>query len=179
MTMTTTTTTRTPLAGHATVIEPTADPAEALVRAGLDWSVSRRPLWYTGSGNGSKPVKVPGRFAIVRDDTGDCLGTTTGAYHPLQNVDAFRWAAGLGEFAFGGATRDGAQTYLGVKLDEKFQMAGDEVGPRDHHPHPRVLLQSNAPGQEHGARGLDVTPHGRPRRPDGPRRASRRRPLGA
>lgn len=108
---------RSPLAGHATVVAETDDPREALVAAGLDWTVSTRPLWFTGRANKSKPVKVPRHFAVVRDDEETLLGTVTEGWTPVQNLDAFEWARGLGTFTFAGALRGGRSIYLGVRLD--------------------------------------------------------------
>lgn len=116
---------RSPLAGHAVVVEPTRDPHEAIARAGLDWTVSKRPLWFTGKANKSKPVKVADRFAVVRDDTEQLLGTVRGGYTPVQNADAFDWAAGLGDFVFAGSLRHDGQVYLGVELERKLDLAGD------------------------------------------------------
>lgn len=116
---------RSPMAGHATVIDRTQDPVEAITRAGLDWSVSKRPLWFTGKSNGSKPIKVAGHFATVRDDSERLLGTVKAGYTPVQNAEAFAWADGLGDFVFAGAMRDGAQTYLGVELRQGLELAGD------------------------------------------------------
>lgn len=116
---------RSPLAGHATVLEPTRDPAEAMRLAGLDWTVEKRPLWFTGKGNGSKPVKVKDHFATVKVGAEQLLGTVRGGYTPVQNADAFTWAQDLGDFVFAGSLRDGGQTYVGVKMDLPTTMAGD------------------------------------------------------
>lgn len=117
---------RTPLGGHASQIDPTTSAEEALRRAGLDWEVQRRPLWYTGVSNRGKPVKVPGQYVTVRTDTEAFLGTVTERYTVMQNAEAFSWADGLGEYAFGGALRDGGQVYLGVKLDT-VDVIGDKT----------------------------------------------------
>jgi hypothetical protein len=117
---------RTPMSGHATVVEATSSLDEALAHAGLDYTVTKRPLWYTGTGKGSKPVKVDGQFAVVREDNGAFLGAVTGRYTPVQNRESFGWAEGLGEFVFGGAMAGGASAYLGVRLDEKVSLAGDD-----------------------------------------------------
>lgn len=118
---------RTPLAGHAKVITATKDPSEAIKAAGLDYTVSKRPLWFTGKDNGSKPVKVADMFGIVSDGPDAKLfGCVKKGYTVVQNEQAFEWAAGLGEFTFGGSVKNGSQIYLGVKLDRKPIMGGDE-----------------------------------------------------
>jgi phage/plasmid-like protein (TIGR03299 family) len=117
---------RSPMAGHATVLAESLDTAEeALIAAGLDWQVEKRPLWFTGIGKGSKPVKVDGQFATVRADTGEFLGAVTDRYGVVQNAEAFSWADGLGKYVFGGSLYGGKQVYMGVELKTVI-MGGDE-----------------------------------------------------
>lgn len=117
---------RTPFAGHAKVITGTDSAAEAVQAAGLDYTVSKRPLWFTGKNNGSKPVKVADEFGVVLDGENERLfGTVKKGYTIVQNAEAFTWAEGLGEFQFGGSMKHGGQIYLGVKLDRHPVMGGD------------------------------------------------------
>ena len=61
---------------------PTID--EAIRLAGLNWTVSVKPLVIGESG-----IAVPAN-AVVRDD-GSVIGVVGGNFTPLQNLDAFRW----------------------------------------------------------------------------------------
>lgn len=103
-----------------------ATAAEAIAAAGLDWTVSKRPAWFTGKGNGSKPVKIPNAFAIVKDDTEQYLGTVGKQYHAIQNIEAFDWADLVtGEYVAGGAMRSDRNVYLIKKLGETIIAGGD------------------------------------------------------
>ena len=115
------------MAGHASVLNPPAKTAEeAIARSGLGWTVSKRPLWFTSSPKkGSKPCKVADRFAVVRDDTEQMLGSVRAGYTPVQNEQAFAWADGLGEFTFAGEMVKGGQVYIGVQLPRSLNLAGD------------------------------------------------------
>lgn len=55
----------------------------AIERAGLNWEVSKEPLFIEGG------RKVKDHFGIVRCDTSNVLGVVKKNYIPLQNRDAF------------------------------------------------------------------------------------------
>jgi phage/plasmid-like protein (TIGR03299 family) len=58
---------------------------EAIVCAGLDWTVERKRLVLEGT-----DTKVPA-FANVRSTDSSILGVVGTGYRPVQNVDAFKW----------------------------------------------------------------------------------------
>lgn len=70
-----------------------ASGAEALELAGLNWSVEKIPMFledgrrveFRNVYEKHERISVPG--AIVRQDTGDILGTVGGQYFPYQNAD--------------------------------------------------------------------------------------------
>lgn len=64
---------------------------EALEKGGLDWTVSKHPLYTTYEG---KKVLVPGRFATVRSD-GYPLGVVGKSYQLVQNIDALNFMDAL------------------------------------------------------------------------------------
>ena len=54
----------------------------------LDWTVSQRPLYFTG--NDGQPVKWEEKVAVVRDDNGRCLGSVSPNYETMQNSDLLK-----------------------------------------------------------------------------------------
>lgn len=104
-----------------------ASAEEAIVAAGLDWTVSKRPLWFTGKSNGSKPRKIEGSFAMVKDDDEQYLGTVGKQYHGIDNREAFGWADLVpGKYVAGGAMRTNRQVYLIKQLDTPLVAGTDE-----------------------------------------------------
>lgn len=71
--------TRPPLWQHRML--PQDGEGDLLQRLGLDWTVSRQPMFKQ---NGEV---VEGYEAVVRDDTAKVLGIVTPQYQPLQNVE--------------------------------------------------------------------------------------------
>lgn len=64
-----------------------ADPSALVRDAGLDWNVTRRPV-YTSTADtltGLGDVLARGYKALVREDTGAVLGVVTSDYSPIQN----------------------------------------------------------------------------------------------
>ena len=114
-------------ANAATAVE--AETArDAITLAGLDWTVSKRPLWFTGKSNGSKPKKIEGSFAMVKDDDEQYLGTVGKQYHGIQNIEAFEWADSVpGRYIAGGAMRTNRQVYLIKELETGVVAGNDET----------------------------------------------------
>lgn len=70
-----------------------SDIAKVLETAGMDWTVSKRPVRAAASKIndevwGDYSLGTDDFFAIVRDDTDDILGVVKRAYQPFQNADA-------------------------------------------------------------------------------------------
>lgn len=65
-------------------VEADLTPDEMLVKAGIDWTVSKRPLFAK---NG-KMVAVDDYHAIMRDDNSEVLSVVGNRYKPVQNADA-------------------------------------------------------------------------------------------
>lgn len=100
--------------------------AEAIQLAGLDWTVSKRPLWFTGKSNGSKPKKIDNAFAMVKDDDEQYLGTVGKQYCGIQNIEAFGWADMVpGKYIAGGAMKTNRQVYLIKELTTNLWAGGD------------------------------------------------------
>ena len=76
---------------HGLGVEVPADITvpDMLIRAGLDWSVSKRKLFTeNGSGNKLDLPEVKGRFALVRDSDEQTLDIVGARYVPVQNADS-------------------------------------------------------------------------------------------
>src|ERR1035437_3703937 len=96
---------------------------QAIVEAGLDWSVKLEPAWRKKK-NGTV-TKVEDRYFIVRQDNDTVLGSVGKAYRPLQNKDAFTFADllvenGKAEFIAAGALKGGKQIFLVAKLGKTW-----------------------------------------------------------
>lgn len=106
-----------------------ATSAEAIEAAGLNWTVSKHPLLTTIRG---EFIKVPNKFAIVRDDNNTVLGTVGPVYTPLQNKPAFSFFdAVVGEKAAmyhtAGALGEGERVWILAKLPGYIQTTKDDV----------------------------------------------------
>jgi len=113
---------------------PTID--DAIVAAGLDWSVGLQDL-FTASG-----VSVPAR-ATIRETDGSILGVVGPRYVPLQNAAAFDWFqpfidSGEVNLHTAGSLHCGAKVWVLAELnrDRSQIVAGDEVS--------KFLLLSNS-----------------------------------
>lgn len=74
-----------PWHGLGTVVENAPTIKEAIKLAGLDWTVSIRPL----KTNDEDQLSVTTHNAVVKDTTKDVLGIVGNSYKPLQNSEAF------------------------------------------------------------------------------------------
>jgi phage/plasmid-like protein (TIGR03299 family) len=69
------------------------DSADAIGQAGLDWTVSLRPLFTFDRENETEGniIDVPNTFATVRDSDDTVLGVVGNRYTPIQNVECFNF----------------------------------------------------------------------------------------
>ena len=74
-----------PWHGLGTVVENAPNIKEAIKLAGLDWTVSIRPL----KTNDEDQLSITTHNAVVKDTTKDVLGVVGNSYKPLQNSEAF------------------------------------------------------------------------------------------
>ena len=78
-----------PWHGLGTKVQEAPCSADALIYAGLDWSVNQRDV-FTGSG-----TLIPGYKANVRSTDEAILGIVSDRYKVVQNEDAFRFTDDL------------------------------------------------------------------------------------
>ena len=81
--------------GLGKVVETAPTPAEALIAAGLDWSVDQWALSATDGENGRQ--SAPSHVLNVRSDNGEQLGVVSAGYTPVQNRRLAELAAALAE----------------------------------------------------------------------------------
>ena len=119
-----------PWHGLGAQIEDSATPKEFLKAAGLDWEVNLHPLVAQV---GDEIVKVPGRFALIRDTDNKVMTVTGSAWKPLQNSDTLDFmtrytAAGGAKMETAGALRGGKIVWGLAKLSHSFEVRpGDRV----------------------------------------------------
>lgn len=126
----------TPWHGLGNRLESAPSIGDAIIAAGLDWSVGLQDL-FTASG-----VSVPAR-ATVRETDGSILGVVGPRYVPLQNSAAFDWFqpfidSGEVNLHTAGSLHCGAKVWVLAALnrDRSEIVAGDEVS--------KFLLLSNS-----------------------------------
>ena len=116
-----------PWHGLGTKVQEAPCSADALIYAGLDWSVNQRDV-FTGSG-----TLIPGYKANVRSTDEAILGIVSDRYKVVQNEDAFRFTDDLlGEgvtYETAGALQGGRKVWLLARMPHRYIIAGDEIAP--------------------------------------------------
>ena len=121
----------TPWHGLGTVLPEAPTIREAIVAAGLDWTVSTRPLFLNHNG---QLVQVDDARAIVRDSDQNCLGVVGSRYVPLQNEHSFDFFqpfvdSGLVQLETAGSLQDGKKIWVLARIVDKgsdIKIAGDD-----------------------------------------------------
>lgn len=107
--------------------------AQAIERAGLDWTVDRYPLHAEVSPGMFADVKD--RVALLRSTDGAYLGNVSDRYEVIQNADAFSFMDSLvseGEMRYhtAGSLRDGKRVWMLGRVSTPFDVVkGDRVDP--------------------------------------------------
>jgi phage/plasmid-like protein (TIGR03299 family) len=117
-----------PWHGLGTVVEGLMTAAEALEKAGLDWTVVKMPLYIKAN---NQEVLVPNSYASVRTDSHTPLGVVGERYTPLQNTMAFHFmdsVIGTGEAKYEtvGALGKGETVWLLARIPENVTVDGRE-----------------------------------------------------
>lgn len=117
-----------PWHGLGKKLEREATSEEAIIAAGLNWTVSKKPVFaQTLHGN----VMLPNNFATVREDNQQVLGIVGTQFEVLQNKDAFRFCDALvGEAAAmyhtAGALGDGEIIWILAKLPKTIRLKNQD-----------------------------------------------------
>jgi phage/plasmid-like protein (TIGR03299 family) len=111
-------------------VPPNATVDEMLVAAGLDWQVTKQPLYLRRADGTYRATK---RFALVRDSDEEILTYTSEGWTPFQNRDAlnfFRRFAEAGSISLetAGSLRRGRVIWALAKINHSFEAKrGDRV----------------------------------------------------
>lgn len=113
--------------------------AEALIHAGLNYRVEKRPLFTYDNENqiGSTDllipeIKVPDFYATIRTDTEQVLGVVGKDYNIVQNVDAFAFFDSIvgGKdgilYETAGALGKGERVFITAKLPDYIRIGRDD-----------------------------------------------------
>jgi phage/plasmid-like protein (TIGR03299 family) len=95
----------------------------------LDWSVSQRPLYFTGQDG--QPVQWEEKVAVVRDDNGRCLGAVSPNYETVQNQDLLKLVQpmideGILVIENMGYLSHGARVFAQARINQEFQVLGED-----------------------------------------------------
>ena len=146
--------------GLGTILDAPPTAAEAIVAAGLDWIVTKEPL-FTKEGvdeNVSAPIlqKAPDHYALIRNRDRNILGVAGKRYVPLQNIEAFDFFnpfldKGVATLETAGSLQGGKIVWILAKLN------GFEADVVKDDPVQAYLLLSN-PHTGNGAARILFTP---------------------
>jgi phage/plasmid-like protein (TIGR03299 family) len=94
----------------------------------LEWTVSKRPLFFTGTDG--QPVQWADKVAVVRDDNDRGLGTVSPDYEIVQNSTLLGLIKPLEEEGLlkidnVGHLQHGATVFIQAKIQEEFQVLGE------------------------------------------------------
>lgn len=142
-----------------TVVRDCQTSADAIRLAALDWTVDKRPVYFTPPATTQVPVdqplyrEVPDAFAIVRSDTGAALSVVGSYYRPFQNAEAFDFmdtivGERLAMFETAGALKGGRKVWMLARIPGELKIHGDDVV------NPYVLLTNS----HDGTSGLRILP---------------------
>lgn len=125
----------TPWHGLGTPVDNTIAVGDMLERAGLNWTVSKRPLYFPKVVAEGAPTSlriVPDEFALVRDSDEAVLDTVGPSFKPVQNSDIFTFfkrfvEAGDMQLETAGSLKGGRFTWVLARIDAGFNLGNDET----------------------------------------------------
>lgn len=113
-----------------TVVTDCQKSADAIKLAGLDWQVTKEPVFQRNAANEYLPI--PNSFANVRQDTQAVLGVVGSSYRPFQNSEAFDFMDDLiGEklamFETAGSLKGGKRVWVMARIPGEYRVAKDDI----------------------------------------------------
>ena len=116
-----------PWHGLGTRVDEAPSSADALVYAGLDWTVQQKDVYTDDS------IQIPGYKANIRSTDDAVLGIVSDRYRIVQNEDSFRFTDDLlGEgvtYETAGALQGGRKVWMLAKMPEHYTIVDDEITP--------------------------------------------------
>jgi phage/plasmid-like protein (TIGR03299 family) len=126
-------TNETPWHGLGVRVSDDLTPEEMLIAAGLDWTVSKRPLYFPKANTERTELKiVKDQYALVRDSDQKMLDLVGSNFKPVQNAEAFTFfdrfvRSGGMTMETAGSLRGGQYIWALAKIHESFNVnANDE-----------------------------------------------------
>lgn len=127
-----------PWHGLGTRVAPDLTPAEMCRAAGLDWTVSLRPMYMDSMVRDERGILSPGRtrikgkFALARDTDDTVFCTTGDRWKPVQNEKAFEFfkkftEAGHATMETAGSLHGGKMVWGLANLRAAFKLPGGDV----------------------------------------------------
>lgn len=127
--------------GLGQIIEDYPTSAEAILHAGLDFEVAKKPLFTKSNGlavgenntvTAYRHLPVPNYFATVREDNNCVLGVVGKDYEIVQNRDAFSFfdsiVGGDGiQYETAGALGNGERIFITAKLPDYIRVGNDDL----------------------------------------------------
>jgi len=104
--------------------------AEFQQRAGADWTISKRPVWWRPAPD--KPSKQhPSQFVLQRDDNHEPLSIVSNQYKPVQNAEVFHFfhefcERGHMTLETGGILDDGRIAWALAAINSGFTLANND-----------------------------------------------------
>ncbi|REA63422.1 alpha/beta hydrolase [Dyadobacter luteus] len=119
--------------GQVICEHPTSE--QAIIHAGLDYQIIKRPLYVRDGSVDAQTIltPVPEHFATVRTDNGAPLGVVGKDYHVLQNREAFSFfdsIVGGGDgiiYETAGALGQGERIFITAKLPDYICVGNDDL----------------------------------------------------
>ncbi len=117
-----------PWHGLGTKVDGLQTAADAIVAAGLDWTVEKRAMSIRHEG---QELVVPNAWANTRTSDGAVLGIVGDSFANVQPADAFDWADSLvddgsAKYETAGSLMGGRRIFLSMELPDGIRIDGDE-----------------------------------------------------
>lgn len=118
-----------PWHGLGTQVSDTIDTDGMMKAAGLDWSVSKQPMYYVDDlGNQGE---IPGKTALVRSSDRKVMDIVGQDWNPVQNQEAFDFfrefvEAGDMQMHTAGSLKDGKLVWALAKVNDGFTIKTDQ-----------------------------------------------------
>lgn len=108
-------------------------PEEMLVAAQLDWTVSKRPMFFQKEEGGTAMKRAHGSHALVRDSDNSLLSTIGDNWKPIQNRESIGFfkdfvEAGNMKMETAGSLRGGKFIWALARLEESFKLGKSAEG---------------------------------------------------
>ena len=123
------------------------DPNEApLTAAGLDWTVSKRPI-YTRDHQRNTFDKIPKTYSLTRDDTGEHISVVSARYEPTQNHQTVDFFEQYTHHAKGAITHGGHWDNKSLALFAKLPLTTSPGSDRHEQQFYLLARSGHQPGQ--------------------------------